>query len=548
MKGYERYTSKVRTQWVKGWAEDFLKGLDNVPNKKDETIESYCQEKKAEFEQICIAKSRKSDDIAIKNSQAANMTSVRTAIKEWEKTVQLNESNSYPVTTKSGVIQQHIALLIMNYASDFHRERQEPTNARKQEQRSNLEPINCVDEYIELIDKLLQSPDHRELTVGLIASTGRRPSEIWKTAQFTQCGQFEVEFLGQIKAKGEEREAYKTYTLVESYKVVDALAKLRRMPEIKSLKKATLAEIDSGRNNKMNSKVKEYFAELINPPMGEVSLSAKNLRASYAAITVYLFCPWQKSTNQFITERLGHVSDATATNYEDYQVCDKNGKPLTRGAWVERISEDMLTSKESKIVNTRLRMTEATREAIDDTDFLPYGDLVSRFQELIRLAKIGKDFEDGKLVKEVVIMQNSAVENVEVMDSVEVDNAVEAANSIEVVEVVQTKPAKKGKKDLSEISNTELFGSNTPFSTKEKIRRAVDAVKTYNERQAEKKYWWAINTKVLTDLTGCRSAAIKAYMDSEEGRLNVTDYNLHHGLGYQHNKGKGNVTEFVKLV
>ncbi|MEA5559339.1 hypothetical protein [Nodularia spumigena] len=112
----------------------------------------------------------------------------------------------------------------------------------------------------------------------------------------------------------------------------------------------------------------------------------------------------------------------------------------------------------------------------------------------------------------------------------------------------EVKAIKKGKKDLSEISNSDLLGSNTPFSASEKIRRAVQAVKTYNERQAEKKYWWSINTKVLTDLTGCRSAAIKSYMDSTEGRLNVTDYNLQHGLGYQHNKGKGSITEFVKLV
>ncbi|MHC5722237.1 MAG: protelomerase family protein, partial [Nostoc sp.] len=91
---------------------------------------------------------------------------------------------------------------------------------------------------------------------------------------------------------------------------------------------------------------------------------AKNLRASYAAIAIYLFCPWEKSTNQFISERLGHVSDATATNYEDYQVCDKEGKPMTRGAWLERLNEEIIKPTENHIVNTRIRISEAAKNTI----------------------------------------------------------------------------------------------------------------------------------------------------------------------------------------
>lgn len=537
MSRYTKFVEKnIRTVWVKDWTAEFLKGLDAVSTR--EAIESYCNSKKAEFESECKERSKdKNSETGWKNSAATNMSQIRKAIKAWQETTKLDDSNSYPQQTKEGVVQQHLALLTMNYPSDFHKERMQPTNERKAEQRSNLEPIACVDEYIEKIDELLQSQDHRELTVGLIAATGRRPSEIWVTAQFLQTGQFEVEFEGQIKNKGDKREAYKTYTLVESFKVVDALARLRRMPEIKELKKQTLAEVDSGRNNKMNAKVKEYFSPLINPPMGESELSAKNLRASYAAITIYLFCPWKQSTNQFITERLGHVSDATATNYEDYQVCDKNGKPLTRGAWVERISEEMVASKESKVVNTRLRITEACKETFDDTDFLPYADQTSRMQELIRLARIGKSFENGEIVNQVAVSQKTEIK--------------ESENKSEVEQVTEVKEATKksiNTKDLSEVSNADLFGSNAPNTGLEKIRRAVQAIKAFNEVQPDKASRWAINTKVLKDLTKSRTSVVENYLNSDEGRINVTDYNLQHGFTYQHNRGKGNITDFVKLV
>jgi hypothetical protein len=57
---------------------------------------------------------------------------------------------------------------------------------------------------------------------------------------------------------------------------------------------------------------------------------------------------------------------------------------------------------------------------------------------------------------------------------------------------------------------------------------------------------WAINTSVLEDLSGCHSKAVREYLDSDEGRLNVTDYNLEKQFGYQQNRGKGKVTDYIR--
>ena len=360
---------------------------------------------------------------------------------------------------------------------------------------------------------------------------GRRPSEILKTAEFEQIGKYEVAFSGQLKTKGEEREAYSTYTLLESANVIDGLARLRRMPEIKAVRKQTLAQMDSGKNSTLNSIIRESFASLINPPYGEKQLSAKNLRASYAAIAIYLFCPWKQSTNQFITERLGHTSDATATNYEDYQVCDPQGRPLTRGAWVERIDEEMETPKVAKILNTRIRITQADREVLDDEEFLPAADLASRMSELIRLARLGKALESGEIGAIAPISPEGKPE----------------------LKPQESQPAQTESENsaspLSSIPSEELFSSHRPGSAREKIRRVVAAIKSYNESQCEKSAQWAINSGVIKALTNINSKAIKAYLNSDEGRLQVTDYNALHGFSFHHNRGREKpITEFVRIA
>ncbi len=530
----------VRTVWVRDWTVQFLKGLAKVSTKTE--IVEYCLEQKKAFDTEIQRRSQEEAEKENKeleptswmNTAATYMSQVRKAIKEWEKTIKLNDENSYDQPTQRGTIKQHLSLNYMKYPRDIHEKRKQPTEAKKNEQRRNLTPIKCVDKYLETINKLINSTDYREIAVGLIAATGRRMSEILSTAVFTQIGQFEVEFEGQIKAREEERK-YVAFTLIESAKVIDSLYKLRRMPEIKEMKNWNLAEIDSGKNAIVNSKVKEAFSELIQPPHGETQLSSKNLRAAYAAIAIYLFCPDNHSEGLFIKERLGHTSDGIASSYEDYRVTDSSGKALVRGAWIDRINEKIIKPMQV-LTNMRLRLTLATKKVINDEDFLPYPDQASRMEELIRLARIGKQYEEGKLVKEVVKV-------VEVIK--EVEKPVEAIKEVKAAQPV-VEEVKSISDRFREMSDEELRGCQAPGSELEKIRRSVQAIKTYNEQQAEKNHQWAINVSTLEDLSGCHSKAVRDYLDSDEGRLQVTDYNLEKGFGFQQNRGKGKITKFVR--
>jgi hypothetical protein len=73
----------------------------------------------------------------------------------------------------------------------------------------------------------------------------------------------------------------------------------------------------------------------------------------------------------------------------------------------------------------------------------------------------------------------------------------------------------------------------------------VNSIKAYNQSQVQKGMMWAINVSTLEDLSGCHSKAVRDYLDSDEGRLQVKDYNLEKGFGFQQNRGKGKITNFV---
>ncbi|HEY9301322.1 MAG TPA: hypothetical protein VIQ31_34160, partial [Phormidium sp.] len=159
---------KVRTAWVKDWTEEFLKGLQPLASKEE--IEAYCVEQKAAFEtevkrlseEKAKAQKKELSPVSWLNSATAHMSQIRNAIKSWQQSTDLTESNSYPQKTQNGIVSQHFALLFMNYSKDDHEKRMHATKERKDEQRRNLEPINCLDKYQEVIETLLNSHDYRE--------------------------------------------------------------------------------------------------------------------------------------------------------------------------------------------------------------------------------------------------------------------------------------------------------------------------------------------------------------------------------------------------
>lgn len=120
---------------------------------------------------------------------------------------------------------------------------------------TNLRPID-PDELILKACELLKSESYLNLALGLMLLTGRRSTEILKTAEMTVVSEDIVIFAGQLKTKGSDHAQilpYEIPVLTDSQTVINALAKLRQLRDFSNL---TNDEVHSRANKSLSEAVK----------------------------------------------------------------------------------------------------------------------------------------------------------------------------------------------------------------------------------------------------------------------------------------------------
>lgn len=182
---------------------------------------------------------------------------------------------------------------------------------------TNLRPID-PDELIIKSCKLLESESYLNIALGLMLLTGRRATEILKTAKMTPVSDESVLFAGQLKTKGSENaqtDPYEIPVLTDSQVVVDALPQLRQLRDFSSLSND---EIHSKVNKSLNESVKRHFGALI------PSVKVKDLRSAYATISHYFYCPEHISQTAYFAAILGHSKEdlVTAQSYQDFYIAE----------------------------------------------------------------------------------------------------------------------------------------------------------------------------------------------------------------------------------
>ena len=182
---------------------------------------------------------------------------------------------------------------------------------------TNLRPID-PDELILKACELLKSESYLNVALGLMLLTGRRSTEVLKTAEMILTSDNSVIFAGQLKTKGSDNAQtlpYEIPTLTDAQIVVDALAKLRQLRDFSSL---TNDAVHSRANKSLSEAVKRYFAGLI------PSVKLKDLRSAYATICHELYCPKQISQTAYFAMVLGHSKEdlTTAQSYQDFYIAE----------------------------------------------------------------------------------------------------------------------------------------------------------------------------------------------------------------------------------
>lgn len=242
-----------------------------------------------------------------------------------------------------GKVYPHWGLYYFIYPNEVQKAIKEKTTISNNQKQDDLQPIRA-DRFLAKASDLLKATNPYDWAVGILATTGRRFSEVVAKGEFTPTSHaYAIAFRGQLK-KGiqnpEEAETFLIATLVEADRVLAAINKFRAHPRLQELAHLTPDEINSRLNTSVRSHIKYHFEDTKILPIltGEKAVTAHNLRGAYAEIAVRFFCPPNQGTHRFVQQHLGHIigesdlasrKNAGATeHYFHYYLIGAQGQPL----------------------------------------------------------------------------------------------------------------------------------------------------------------------------------------------------------------------------
>lgn len=175
-----------------------------------------------------------------------------------------------------------------------------------------------------------------DLAIGLALATGRRVTEIMKTAEFTKVDDKTLMFKGQLKTKNrrlfEEVSPYRVPCMVDAEIVVKALRKLRKdSGNIELSFKDVLgndvkSKIKDGdlRDYYHNQAVQKYFTSTFNSAirslLGDGRFTFKDSRAMYTEVTYEEHAKKGETRSAYRHRVLGHSLIETQLHYDAFKV------------------------------------------------------------------------------------------------------------------------------------------------------------------------------------------------------------------------------------
>lgn len=381
---------------------------------------------------------------------------------------------------------KEISRKLLNLSKEQWNKRKAPQHKKTEEQARNTVSLN-PHLLIESAKNGLESDKTAELGAALLFLSGRRPSELIKTARFKKIDDVHLEFSGQIKNRGIVRKAYEIPCLVQTDLFLEAFERFRNMSRILELIEIEdFAEIDSKFNNSLRYQIRKVFSDLP-PSHGQKQISSNNLRSAYATVATKFYCPKNVTDLLYYGDILGHSrpkeiehdeqvrqSYATTLSYFDYRVELDEEKSL-----VENISKSVRNIKSRKTINAEMITTQ-----------------------LIELWKLSDDEKE--------MINNIAVEKeLSVLDFIK--NAVlgeaKRRSSLNQKSVVAA--------NLDSQSLKASEGKGAPRYkgiTDVKLKRALEAIMAWNNEQSDLEKKWAVTVNGLKRLTGTKHETISNFI------------------------------------
>lgn len=289
------------------------------------------QDQEEEMKRLCeeeIAAWRSRPTMKALRSLNTPMIDARNAIR---REVAVTPENSW-VNPRTGG-REHLALKYLNFSDEEWAAMKALTEAGRQRRLEGQQLLRQPTAIVERAATLLESPRWEDLTVGLAVVTGRRLTELLKTASFHPMSAWTVLFSGQLKQKAEILAPYEIPTLVEASLVLSAWQRLRSLLDCTTLENG---EVERRYGAEVRATTNRHFVDLVPTRSGkEENLFVHLFRSVYVTLAVYYFCPDAinaldyKATiaGHYWVERAGEAGNEqmkrnylSTLHYDDYKV------------------------------------------------------------------------------------------------------------------------------------------------------------------------------------------------------------------------------------
>lgn len=190
--------------------------------------------------------------------------------------------------------------------------------------------------YVSTAAEMLASSTFSHLALGIAMSTGRRAFEVLTQGRFEKAGEFELEFSGQAKQRlgVDYSSSYRIYTLVAADVVLDAIKRMRSLPEGAGLQGMDATEVNRRTAKTLNELAKRVFRD--------TSRVFKDTRAIWARIMFETHfahdARWaKKSAEVFWREMLGHEDLETQESYKQFKIHYEDEAPVAAPKFSSRL-------------------------------------------------------------------------------------------------------------------------------------------------------------------------------------------------------------------
>jgi len=444
---------------------------------------------------------------------------------------QLTPTNSYQRKIKRGIETRHLYFKYMGYDDVDY----DAVNDKsiKMERLTNQREVD-VDRYLEIGLRLLQSNNVWEIATGLIVMSGRRPTEILYSGDFTikktskpdyLQTDYAIYFSGQLKQKDSQHsDEFWIGTLVSAREFLKIFQKFRAFPQMREhhiqaekmkAEGQTDEQIHRFFNNKLQSITrvinKNFDWLLKNDGEEEITEIGKcsKLRAIYSRLITERDCP--KSINQilFAAWMCGHITDTTKLKDKDL---------------------------------IHITTTLSYQSFYPSTQEIPYLTIEGEKTVSIRASESFRS-ELNQLAEQWGLNQQQAL-----------DALLEEYNQLKAGQTEKPKTFRRPDKP-EDIKGEDLFEKGIRFvgSAQEKVRRSYLAVTSYNDSVPSDRL--AVTNQVLRQLSGSNGNDVSKWM--KEHQDEIISHNAKYSMNTRENDlttyynkryGAGKIEEIVEVI